>query len=126
MLGYEWFSAAGEGAPEARDGLVAVPFSWELVDAYHLMPRFADLRVRRGDLAAPSAPPALADRFAVNLEKGAGVQMVILHPFLMLDEDWFAGVRRLLGLIAELGRDQRAWVVPGGRFADWLGRGERE
>jgi peptidoglycan/xylan/chitin deacetylase (PgdA/CDA1 family) len=117
QLDYTWCSpAAGTGA--VGDGLASVPFSWELVDAYHLMERFADLRVSRGDGPDPVAPTVLADRLAAELATGGdgGVQTLVLHPFLMLDEAWFAGVRRLLALVAELARTGHAWVVPGGRL----------
>jgi peptidoglycan/xylan/chitin deacetylase (PgdA/CDA1 family) len=121
--GYAWVSPVG-GEPAVVDGLVSVPFSWELVDAYHLMERFAELRRSRGDDAAPASAATVADRLAAALRDGddGGLQTVILHPFLMLDEEWLAGVRRLLGLIAELSESGAAWVVPGGVFADWLGR----
>ena len=56
-LGYVWCSpAAGSrssGQPSVQDGLAVVPFPWDLVDAYHLMDRFSELRVHRGD-ALPS------------------------------------------------------------------------
>jgi peptidoglycan/xylan/chitin deacetylase (PgdA/CDA1 family) len=126
-FGYKWCSPAG-GAPAVRDRLATVPFAWDLVDAYHLMERFADLRSGHGDATAVIPAPQLADRFAAALDDGPGdaVQTVILHPFLMLDQTWFAGVQRLLRLIAELDRDGRAWVVPGGRVADWLRAGTPE
>jgi peptidoglycan/xylan/chitin deacetylase (PgdA/CDA1 family) len=128
QLGYVWCSPAarapGAAEPEVEDGVVMVPFQWELVDAYHLMDRFSDLRVRRGDAAPSVAPRALADRFQATLGNvrwgGAGVQTLVLHPFLMLDAEWRAAVRRLLALLAELARERQAWVVPGGFFADWL------
>lgn len=128
-LGYAWYSAAGDGAPGVRDGLASLPFSWDLVDAYHLMDRFADLRRARGDHAEPAPARAVADRLADALDAGhgdgdghgdGGVQTVVLHPFLMLEEEWLRGVRRLLELIAELARARRAWVVPGGGLAEWL------
>ena len=107
-----------------------VPFQWDLVDAYHLMERFSALRVHRGDALLSVPAPALADRFTAALGNvrwgGGGVQTVVLHPFLILDAQWRAGVRRLLSLMAELARERRAWVVPGGFFADWVTRGEPE
>jgi hypothetical protein len=121
-LGYAWCSPAGT-TPSVRDGLTYVPFSWELVDAYHLMERFAGLRVSRGDGADPVPAGALAGRFAAELGGRGGVQTLVLHSFLMLDEEWFTGVRRLLAVVAELARDGRAWVVPGGRFAAWFAGG---
>jgi peptidoglycan/xylan/chitin deacetylase (PgdA/CDA1 family) len=119
-LGFGWCSPLG-GAPMVLEPeLAVVPFDWELVDAYHLMGRFGELRARRGDHPAPMPADHLAERFATALAGGSGVQTLILHPFLMLDEAWFTGVQRLLALIEELSLAGRIWVVPGGRFADWL------
>jgi peptidoglycan/xylan/chitin deacetylase (PgdA/CDA1 family) len=118
-LGFTWCSPAGD-ASMVRDGLAIVPFAWELVDAYHLMQRFGALRRRCGDGAAAVPPAELADRLAATLAVGPPVQTMILHPFLMLDPTWFAGVRRLLALIAGLAAEGGTWVVPGARFADWL------
>ena len=117
--GLRWCSPAG-GPSEVRDGLAYVPFEWPLVDAYHLMERFSELRARRGDPATVLHPDRVADRLAgglAALSTREGQRTLILHPFLMLDDAWFAGVQRLLGLIGELAQSRRSWVVPGGRFA---------
>ena len=108
---------------DVRSGLAYVPFAWQYVDAYHLMASFRQLRVRRGDSAEPLEPATLAGRMSAGLARAALGQRprtVILHPFLMLDEAWFTGVRQLLSRLAALVREQRAWVVPGATFADWL------
>jgi peptidoglycan/xylan/chitin deacetylase (PgdA/CDA1 family) len=125
-LGFGWVSPAGGGATALRDELVRVPFGWELVDAYHLMERFGELRRQRGDDPAPVPAADLASRLAGVLAGGEDFQTLILHPFLMLDEIWFAGVRRLLALIGGLAREGALWVVPGGRFADWRRDAARE
>jgi peptidoglycan/xylan/chitin deacetylase (PgdA/CDA1 family) len=117
-LGFEWCSPAGATA-ELRDGLAYVPFDWEMVDAYHLMDSFGDLRVSRGDPRARRAPAGLADWLAHRIAAG-GPQTLILHPFLMLDDAWAAGVAEVLSAVAELTRDGLTSVVPGGVFADWL------
>jgi peptidoglycan/xylan/chitin deacetylase (PgdA/CDA1 family) len=114
-LGFEWCSPVGERA-ELRDGLVYVPFDWELVDAYHLMDSFSGLRVSRGDPEPRRAPAGLADWLAHRLAAG-GCQTLILHPFLMLDDAWAAGVADVLSVLAELTRDGLTSVVPGGVFA---------
>jgi peptidoglycan/xylan/chitin deacetylase (PgdA/CDA1 family) len=131
--GISWCSPAGGSAgvrdrlafvPFERDRLAFVPFDWELVDAYHLMGRFGPLRAARGDTSEPLDPIATAARMFARLAQGGGLRTVILHPFLMLDDAWFAGVRKLLSRIASLARSGDTWVVPGGRFARWLtGRG---
>ncbi len=118
--GYVWYSAAG-GVAELRDGLASIPFEWDLVDAYYLMDRFAGLRRQHGDPVRPLSAAALGEHFAARLGDDApGVQTVILHPFLMLDERWRTEVRRLLARIARLERDQEAWVVSGDALARWL------
>jgi peptidoglycan/xylan/chitin deacetylase (PgdA/CDA1 family) len=123
--GYHWCSpAAGEprGAPPyLDDGLRVVPFGWELVDAYHLMERFADLRVRHGALAAPLGAGAAGQRLARALRDGEGVQTMVLHPFLMLDPAWWQEVQGLLDLLGELRRSGEAWIVPGRELARALG-----
>jgi peptidoglycan-N-acetylglucosamine deacetylase len=114
-LGFQWCSPASDGRREEDpvvDGLVVIPFDWELVDAYHLMERFADLRERRGDPSGPLAAEAAGERMASALHDGVGERTVVMHPFLMLDEAWRGQVRRLLETLAALGG-----VVSGGEFA---------
>jgi peptidoglycan/xylan/chitin deacetylase (PgdA/CDA1 family) len=114
-LGFEWCSPAGDQA-EVRGGLAYVPFDWELVDAYHLMDSFAALRASRADPETRRAPAELADWLAHRLAAG-GCQTLIMHPFLMLDEAWAAGVAEVLSVVAELAQDGLTSVVPGGVFA---------
>ena len=115
-LGFEWCSPEGP-EPTRADGLAQVPFDWELVDAYHLMDSFRDLRAARGDPEAPMAPAELSARLA---EGAGGGGTLILHPFLMLDPDWAAGVSELLATIGAAARAGRTWVGPGGAFVDGL------
>ncbi|MGH2893365.1 MAG: polysaccharide deacetylase family protein, partial [Solirubrobacteraceae bacterium] len=70
--GFQWCSPAGGGAPSVRDGLVYVPFAWHLVDAYHLMERFAPLREQRRDAAEPADATEAGDRLARALTEGEG------------------------------------------------------
>jgi peptidoglycan/xylan/chitin deacetylase (PgdA/CDA1 family) len=116
--GFEWCSPAG-GKPHVEDGLVYVPFDWDLVDAYHLMDSFGSLRAEHGDREAPRAPAEVADWLAHRVAAGRS-HTLILHPFLMLDDAWSAGVAKVLSAVAELARDGLTSVVPGGVFADWL------
>lgn len=121
-LGYRWYSPAGD-SPTVSDGLASIPFDWELVDAYHLMASFGELRRQRGDRADPLSPDVVIGRMGDAIARHAqGTQTVILHPFLMLDGRWAAGARQLLAQIGELTRDACAWTVPGRRYAAWLSR----
>lgn len=123
-FGYRWWSPLGEEVSRG-DELALIPFGWELVDAYHLMDRFSKLRARRRDRREPLGPRELMERLLFALERGAGVQTLIFHPFLMLDQGWLEGARRVLALIAELGSAGQAWTVSGGEFAAWLASGGR-
>jgi Polysaccharide deacetylase len=118
-LGFEWCSPVGQTAT-IDDRVAYVPFDWEVVDAYHLMDSFASLRASRGDPAASTPPAALAARLRESVLRSARRETLILHPFLMLDPAWAAGVGYLLETIAGQARAGRTWVVPGGTFADWL------
>jgi|ERR1700722_311445 len=119
-LGYRWWSPAA-GCEGQAGSPTMIPFDWELVDAYHLMEHFAQARVRRGDGEAPLAPVMVADRLCADLAAGSGTQVLILHPFLMLDVRWWEGVRRVLALIARLSRERQAWTGPGGEFMQaWM------
>ena len=79
-LGFEYCSPAGEEV-EVRGGLAIIPFAWEMVDAWHVLPRFAEAR---GD-AAPFEEQlrGAPDRRAC----------VIFHPFLLDDEERLAVLR---------------------------------
>jgi peptidoglycan/xylan/chitin deacetylase (PgdA/CDA1 family) len=69
--------------------------------------------------ASLSPPAEVGERMARHLG-AAGWRALILHPFLMLDDRWRAGVSDLLDTVAELTHERRTWVVPGGAFAAWL------
>jgi peptidoglycan/xylan/chitin deacetylase (PgdA/CDA1 family) len=117
--GIEWCSPEGDEFG-VREGLAYVPFDWELVDAYHLMGAFSELRVSRGDRPAPLDAEAAQSRLSAAIEAAAAAHAqatVIMHPFLMLDPAWWAGVRELLAQIAGLARDGALSVGPGGALA---------
>jgi peptidoglycan-N-acetylglucosamine deacetylase len=96
--GISWWSPAAEpGLPEGPIDTIA--FDWELVDAYLLMESFAEFRVRRGEQRAPLEPAAAGARLRERIE-GAGPRVLVLHPFLMLDQAWWAEVRTLLAIAA--------------------------
>lgn len=115
--GYRWWSTEGSadvaprhgaagatGRTRGTDGdgvgLPDVAFDWSLVDAYLLMDRFAELRAARGDPAPALSPGAAGDRLAWQLARDERTQVLILHPFLMLDDGWWSEVQRLLAGLA--------------------------
>jgi peptidoglycan/xylan/chitin deacetylase (PgdA/CDA1 family) len=117
--GFTWCSPAGR-TPTVREGMVTLPFDWELVDAYYLIERFEPLRRERGQQSNPKTPGELTRHLAALIERKGAVQTLILHPFLMLDEAWREGVSQLLARLTALAADGNRWVGPGGVLADRL------
>src|ERR1700744_1400920 len=97
--GIEWWSPA---APAGGGGLRTLPFAWEAGDASLLMESFAARRAERGEQDAALAPAAAATRLRDRIISGAGPRVLVLHPFLMLDDAWWSEVRALLTLVAAL------------------------
>jgi peptidoglycan/xylan/chitin deacetylase (PgdA/CDA1 family) len=73
-------------AAEAEGPVAVLPFEWPLVDAYHYLPRFAELRGSE----APGTPGDFAARLRESLGRSA---TVIFHPFLLDSEERFAVLR---------------------------------
>jgi peptidoglycan/xylan/chitin deacetylase (PgdA/CDA1 family) len=124
--GFRWCSAAG-GSARREGGLAHVPFAWALVDAYHVLPSFASLRGRLGDPGQPASPDEAARRVTGALDGVAGAsndppaaQSVILHPFLMVDDEGWAAARRVLRHVRRLADHGRASVAPAGDIARML------
>jgi peptidoglycan/xylan/chitin deacetylase (PgdA/CDA1 family) len=128
-LGIDWCSPEG-GEFGVRDGLAYVPFEWELVDAYHLMQGFGELRGSRGDPLETLPVGELEARMLGAVEglagdggragAAGGRRTLILHPFLMLDPGWWEAVRTVLARVAALSRGGDLWVAPGGAVAEML------
>ena len=81
--GFEYVSPVGT-AVEVRDGLVVLPFRWELVDAFYYLPHFGDLRGQ----AEPLPPSRLREAIA-----GEDDVTLIFHPFLLEGEERFDVLR---------------------------------
>ena len=101
--GFGWCSPAAD-AFGRRQGLSWVPFEWELVDAFHLLARFASLRARRrggGSRAGVVSASQLGRAWSGEIDRlaageGGPFRTLVLHPFLMLERDWFDCVCALL------------------------------
>jgi peptidoglycan/xylan/chitin deacetylase (PgdA/CDA1 family) len=99
--GIAWWSPAAD--PHLPEGsIVTLPFDWDLVDAYLLMESFAELRMQRGEPAAPLDPATAGARLRRRISSAPGPLVLVLHPFLTLDEAWWAEVRALLRTVASV------------------------
>jgi peptidoglycan/xylan/chitin deacetylase (PgdA/CDA1 family) len=112
--GIEWTSPA-EGAEALTGVLAQLPFDWAAVDAYQLTPRFEDLRRARGDPPEGRTASEVLELFSSRLNaRRPGPDVLVLHPFLMVEGPWWDCVRRLLERIADQVRDGGLWAGPGG------------
>jgi peptidoglycan/xylan/chitin deacetylase (PgdA/CDA1 family) len=113
--GLDWCSPEGD-AVEVRNGMAVLPFRWELVDATYLHRTFGPLRRSLGLPDEALDPEDFEWRLWAQLEAlpEAEPAVVILHPFLMVDDAPWSAQRRILGRLAELR------VVGGGALADEL------
>jgi len=131
-VGLEWCSpatvprvgAAGRGRlPFDWNELRYLPFDWPAVDAYQLMPRFEDLRRERGDPPQPRSPREVLELFCARVDAVSGddaPEVLVLHPFLMLDPEWWECVPELLARIAARVAAGDLEVAPGNDFAQPL------
>ena len=93
--GIDWCSPEGE-AVDVRDGMAVLPFRWELVDATYLHRPFGALRRKLGLPEAPLDPQDFERRLWAQLEALPEDEpaVVILHPFLTVDDAAWAAERR--------------------------------
>jgi peptidoglycan/xylan/chitin deacetylase (PgdA/CDA1 family) len=119
--GVRWCSPVGT-SPGRTDGVAILPFRWPLVDAYHRMESFADLRRRLGDAPAPLSARATADALLEGLAAARdGPTVLILHPFLLVGEAERAEGERVLRWLAEQVAAGERWVATGRALARSLG-----
>jgi peptidoglycan/xylan/chitin deacetylase (PgdA/CDA1 family) len=123
--GVSWCSAKGERAGVDDAALAHLPFRWDLVDATYLYAPFAGLRVERGLPPEPLEPGPAMSRLtrALATEGDPVAAMLVLHPFLMVDDVAWAAYERFLRDLAARAAAGELRVLPGGVVAaELLGR----
>jgi peptidoglycan/xylan/chitin deacetylase (PgdA/CDA1 family) len=127
-LGFAYCSPAGRGVGVVN-GLAILPFQWEVLDAYHYLPRFGPLR-ERDHASADALPPS---RFAETLDaalRGAvadGLHLsFVFHPFLTEPGERFDVLRERLAAVRELVDDGVLWCAPYREVAAWMRAAEDE
>jgi peptidoglycan/xylan/chitin deacetylase (PgdA/CDA1 family) len=105
--GFSYCSDAGPGGIRKVGNLVALPFEWNLVDAYVLEAITAPMRLRYGGQAEPRSISEWRDQLNTALEAAVANQAcatVIFHPmFMAVAPEKFDALRWLIGRAGELG-----------------------
>jgi peptidoglycan/xylan/chitin deacetylase (PgdA/CDA1 family) len=113
-LGFAYCSPAGRGVG-VEYGIATLPFQWEIVDAYHYLPRFGSLRERdhgAADVLPPSRFAAALDAaLRAAIEHGRHLSMVF-HPFLAEPAERFDVMSEALATVRTLVDDRVLWCVP--------------
>jgi hypothetical protein len=119
--GLRWYSPAGEHIGRTG-GIACLPFRWRAVDAYHRLESFTDRRRAWGDRADVASPTEAADALIGAIDaRGDEPLVLILHPFLMLEDSEAAQARRVLEHLAEQVARGARWVAPGRALAALVG-----
>ena len=105
-LGFTYCSPAGEAAA-VEGGIAILPFAWRMVDAYHYLPRFAELR----GSTEPRFPAELAAVLDGALDAGRH-SSVVFHAFLAEPEDRLAVMRGHLVAVRALVDRGDLWCAP--------------
>ena len=79
-------------------GIPALPFRWELLDAYHYLPHFAGMR----GTEEPLPPARLRETVFDALDRSEGFLALLFHPFLADTEERVAVIRDVLGRVRRL------------------------
>ena len=121
-LGFEYCSPAGSGVG-VREGVAVLPFQWEVLDAYHYLPRFGPLRGRdhgSDDVLPPNRlGETLDSALRTAVERGRHLSMVF-HPFLAEPAERFEVLRERLAIVRRLVDDQVLWCAPYRDVAAWM------
>ena len=93
-----WFTycSPAEGTPTG--GMPALPFRWPLLDAYHYLPHFADMR----GAEEPLPPQRLRETVLAALEEPHGHLALLFHPFLADTDERVQVIRDVLARVRAL------------------------
>jgi peptidoglycan/xylan/chitin deacetylase (PgdA/CDA1 family) len=119
-LEFTYCSPAGHGVG-VREGIAILPFEWQVLDAYHYLPRFGPLRERDHGSADVLPPSRFAETLETAIEREGHLSLVF-HPFLTEPQERFDVMREALEAVKE----SDVWCAPYQDVARWVGEVEDE
>jgi peptidoglycan/xylan/chitin deacetylase (PgdA/CDA1 family) len=113
-LGFTYCSPAGE-AVRTRDGIMVLPFRWPLIDAFHYLPHFGNMRKRflgSDDVLPPARLGTEVDAALEAATRDTHYLALLFHPFLSEPDDRFAVLRSALRSVRDLADAGALWCAP--------------
>lgn len=117
--GLRYCSPAGSAA--GIDRIAVLPFAWQDVDAFHILPAFAALRSRLAGSAEPGGPEAVRASLLRRVEEtlaDGGHAVLVLHTWMVeLERDV---VRDVLTHVRDRVAAGELWAAPCREVAAWM------
>jgi peptidoglycan/xylan/chitin deacetylase (PgdA/CDA1 family) len=109
------------GTAPGIDCIAVLPFAWQAVDAFHVLPVFAALREHLGGSVDPGGPSAVRAVLLESVEgalRSGGYAALVLHTWMIeLERD---AVRDVLARVADGVRGGELWSAPCCDVASWI------
>jgi peptidoglycan/xylan/chitin deacetylase (PgdA/CDA1 family) len=106
------------GTMPGRDGIVLLPFAWQAVDVFHVLPQFGPLRVHLTGADEPGGPAAVRTAMLEAIETAVatgGHAVLVFHTWMAEHER--EQMRDVLGQITER---EDLWLARCDAVADWI------
>jgi peptidoglycan/xylan/chitin deacetylase (PgdA/CDA1 family) len=119
--GLTYCSPAGAGA--AIDRTVLLPFAWQNVDAYHLLPQFGALRAHAAGSSEAGSPARVAETLTAAVDDAiarGGHATLVLHTWLIEGER--DEVRVVLDHVRSSAQRGDVWPARCDEVAEWIRR----
>jgi peptidoglycan/xylan/chitin deacetylase (PgdA/CDA1 family) len=117
--GFEYCSPAG--AEAGIDGVIVLPFAWQAVDAYHVLPPFAALRRHFSGSEDAGGPEAVRYSLLAAIETAVAVRghaSLVLHTWLIEAEREV--VHEILARVSTGVADGELWAARCDETARWI------
>ncbi len=109
------------GSVPGMDHVAVLPFAWDAVDAFHVLPAFGALRTRLTGSPEPGGPAAVGEALLRHVEaalSSGGHAMLVLHTWLIeLERD---AVGEILDRVRSLAAAGELWTAPCQEVAAWM------
>jgi peptidoglycan/xylan/chitin deacetylase (PgdA/CDA1 family) len=122
MLNFTYCSPAGSRAA-LSEGMVFLPFEWQVVDASAYLPRFPHIRERFNHTHAPLSTTHFRAYLHTALEKAVqnrSYLSLLFHPFVEEKQEYFEMMYSTLKELHNLVCDGIVWCVPCHEAAQWI------